>query len=150
MTTDIHSERPAHEHRPAERTSLLAMLEARSMAVVGASKREGSFGERMLAEAAKSAAGPVIYPVNPRYTEIAGLACYPSLADLPEPVDLALLGVPDAVVEEQLTLAAAHGTRAAVIFGNAHEDPAAEHAGATSGPRPNLRQRLASIARAAG
>jgi acetate---CoA ligase (ADP-forming) len=139
------------------------MLEARSLAIVGASKRPGSFGERMLAEAAKSPAGPVIYPVNPRYTEIAGLGCYPSLADLPEPVDLTLLGVPDSVLEEQLTLAAAHGSRAAVIFGNAHEDPAggsrgivppentaAEAAGPASAQRPNLRQRLASIARSAG
>ena len=45
--------------------------------------------------------------MNPRYAEIDGRPCYPSLADLPEPVDLALLGVPDAALEEQLTLAAA-------------------------------------------
>ncbi|MGN6792719.1 MAG: acetate--CoA ligase family protein [Streptosporangiaceae bacterium] len=138
------------------------------MAIVGASKREGSFGERMLAEAEKSSAKPVIYRVNPRYPEIGGLPCYPSLGDLPEPVDLALLGVPDAALEDQLALAARHGCRAAVIFGNAHEDPAkvvppastaaggnrgvvlpANTAGAAE-PRTSLRQRLATIARSAG
>ena len=150
MTTDIHSQPNADQHHPDGRSSLLAMLEARSLAIVGASKRAGSFGERMLAEAAKSPARPVIYPVNPRYTEIAGLGCYPSLADLPEPVDLAMLGVPDSVLEEQLTLAAAHGSRAAIIFGNAHEEPAADTAEPASGRRPDLRQRLASIARSAG
>ncbi len=145
MTTDIHSQQPAGPHQPAERSALRAMLEARSVAIVGASQREGSFGERMLAEAEKSPARPVIYPVNPRYAAIGGRACYPSLADLPEQVDLALLGVPDAALEEQLTLAARTGCRSAVIFGNAHEGPAQ-----TSESRLPLRQRLAAIATSAG
>jgi len=143
MVTQFQSQQPAGLDQPPERPALLAMLEARSLALVGASKRAGSFGARMLAEAAKSAAKPVIYPVNPRYADIDGRRCYPSIADLPEPVDLALLAVPDAALEQQLTLAADHGCRSAVIFGNAHEDPA-DLAG------PPLRQRLASIARAAG
>ena len=99
MTTDIDSQQPAEPHQATDRSSLLAMLEARSVAIVGASEREGSFGERMLAEAEKSPAKPVIYPVNPRYAEIGGRPCHSSLADLPEPVDLALLGVPDAALE---------------------------------------------------
>lgn len=141
----------------ASRDSLLAMLEARSVALVGASKRDGSFGARMLAEVTKSAARPAIYPVNPRYADLAGLMCYPSLADLPEPVDLALLAVPDAVLEEQLTLAAGLGCRSAVIFGNAHEDPKPagqpRRQGETpesDGTRPPLRGRLAAIASSAG
>ena len=105
-------------HR-SPRPALLAMLEARSVAVVGASARAGTFGARMLAEAGKSPAKPVIHPVNPRYTEIDGRRCYASLADLPEPVDLALLGVPDTSLEQQLALAAETGCRSAVIFGNA-------------------------------
>ena len=97
------------------------MLEARSVAIVGASARPGTFGARMLAEAARSPAKPVVYPVNPRYTDIDGRRCYSSLADLPEPVDLALLGVPDASLEQQLGLAAETGCRSAIIFGNAAE-----------------------------
>ncbi|MGD0373899.1 MAG: acetate--CoA ligase family protein [Streptosporangiaceae bacterium] len=130
---------------PGARTALVAMLEARSVAVVGASSRPGTFGERMLAEVAASPARPEIYPVNPRYAEIGGRRAYPSLADLPGPVDLVLLGVPDAALQEQLMLAASRGDRAAVIYGNAHEDPAARSAG-----RPSLRGRLAAIATAAG
>ena len=87
----------------------------------------------MLAEVAASPARPEIYPVNPRYAEIAGRRCLPSIADLPGPVDLVLLGVPDAALEAQLTLAARRGDRAAVIFGNAHEDPAPR-------PRPGSRR----------
>src|SRR5260370_6813979 len=77
----------------------------------------------MVAEVAKSPARPDIYLVNPRYQEIGGRRCYPSLADLPGPVDLVLLAVPDAALEQQLTLAAGRGDRPPAIFGNAHQDP---------------------------
>ena len=119
---------------PGTSAALVAMLEASSVAVVGASSRPGTFGDRMLAEVAASPARPAIYPVNPRYAEIGGRRCYPSLADLPGPVDLVLLGVPDAALEAQLTLAARRGDRSAVIFGNAHEDPAARLAPGASAP----------------
>ncbi|HUJ06805.1 MAG TPA: acetate--CoA ligase family protein [Streptosporangiaceae bacterium] len=122
MTIDIHSQPLAVPHPGSERPALHAMLEARSVAIVGASARPGSFGERMLAEAGRSPARPVIYSVNPRYPDIGGRRCYASVADLPEPADLVLLGVPDAALEHQLALAADVGCRSAVIFGNAHED----------------------------
>jgi acetate---CoA ligase (ADP-forming) len=121
-----------------------AMLEARSVALVGASPRPGSFGRRMLDEVAKSGARPRLYPVNPRYAELDGARCFGSLDDLPEPPELALLAVPDAALEEQLTLAASAGSRGAVIFGNAHDDPVRADGG------PVLRDRLTTIARSAG
>jgi acyl-CoA synthetase (NDP forming) len=122
-------------------TALTAMLEARSIAVVGASRRPGSLGERMVAEVSASTSRPRVYLVNPRYDEIAGLRCHPRLADLPEPVDLVLLGVPDSALESQLAAAAARGDRSAVIFGSAYDVP---------GQPPGLRARLAGIARSAG
>src|SRR5258708_491484 len=149
---------PANQQRPRltgphprqEAPALLAMLEARSVALVGASERPGSFGARMLAEIGKSAARPVSYPVNPHYAELDGRRCYPSLADLPGPVDLVLLAVPDAAVEQQLTLAAGRGDRSAVIFGNAHEDPDPPDSRPDRVPGvPMLRGRLAAIARSA-
>jgi acyl-CoA synthetase (NDP forming) len=132
---------PADHDLGTYRPALLAMLEARSVALVGASSRPGSLGERMLAEVSRSPAGPRIYPVNPRYREIAGRPCHPSLADLPETVDLVLLGVPDSALAEQLGLAAQRGDRSAVIFGGAYEITAG-----TAG----LRARLAETAHAAG
>jgi acyl-CoA synthetase (NDP forming) len=119
------------------------MLEARSVALVGASGRAGSLGARMIEEAAKSVSRPRTYLVNPRYDQIGGVRCYPSLADLPGAVDLALLAVPDAALEEQVRVAALSGTRSAVIFGSA-VDPG----GAGSGP--GLRDRVTGIARHAG
>ena len=144
-----------------QRPALLALLEARSIALVGASPRPGSFGQRMVDEVARSPARPRIELVNPRYAAIGGRRCHRSLADLPEPVDLVLLGVPDSALEQQLTLAASRGDASAVIFGNAHEepmqlpprgDPLAAGKRDPAGPpaRPALRGRLASIAAAAG
>jgi acetate---CoA ligase (ADP-forming) len=114
--------RPLAAERGPDASALTAMLEARSVALVGASPRPGSFGQRMVEEVTRSPARPEVHLVNPRYAEIGGRRCVPSLADLPGPVDLVLLAVPDAALEEQLTLAARRGDRSAVIFGNAHED----------------------------
>jgi acetate---CoA ligase (ADP-forming) len=137
VTGDHGSDRHRWQHRPG----LTAMLEARSIALVGASARAGSLGARMVAEVSASPGRPRLYPVNPRYTEVGGLPCHPRLADLPEPVDLVLLAVPDPALEEQLKTAAARGDRSAVIFGSAFDPP---------GQPAGLRDRLAAIARSAG
>jgi acyl-CoA synthetase (NDP forming) len=121
-------------------TSVSAMLEARSVALVGASARPGSLGARMIAEMARSPSQPRTYLVNPRYADIGGVPCLPTLAEVPEPADLVLLAVPDTALEDQLTLAARTKARSAVIFGNAFD------ADGTTG----LRDRLAAIASQAG
>ena len=116
------------------------MLEARSVALVGASARPGSLGARMIAEVARSPSRPRTYLVNPRYQAIDGVPCLPDLAAVPEPVDLALLAVPDRALEQQLSAAARGQARSAVIFGNAFDPPG----------RTGLRSRLAAIAGEAG
>src|SRR3954454_7328812 len=123
-------------------SAVRAMLSARSIAVVGASPRAGSFGHRLVTEVARSASSPAIHLVNPRYDDMLGRPCLPSLDAIDGPVDLVLLGVPDAVLEEQLTRAAARGDRSVVVFGTAYEPPAAD--------RPPLTARLATIAGDAG
>jgi acetate---CoA ligase (ADP-forming) len=104
------------EGTPAD--ALRAMLEPRSIAVVGASARPGGFGHRMVTEVARSSAAIDLHLVNPRYAEIDGRRCVGSLADVDGPVDLVLMGVPDAALEEQLVLAAGRGDRSAVVFGS--------------------------------
>ena len=109
------------------------MLGARSVALVGASARPGSFGARMIVEGMRSSAR--MHLVNPRYDHINGVACAPSLAALDEPVDLVLLGVPDAALRGELEAAAAAGARGAVVFGSAHA--------------PGLREEISAVAIAA-
>ncbi|MFL6101780.1 MAG: acetate--CoA ligase family protein [Actinomycetes bacterium] len=116
---------------------LVPLLEPRSVAVVGASARPGSFGDQLVAQLLSGGYRGGVHLVNPRYPEVAGRPCHPSLADLPGPVDLAVLAVPNAALEAQLRAAAAAGIPAAVIFASCL-DP------------PDLAERLAAIAREAG
>jgi len=120
------------------------MLEARSVAVVGASVKAGSLGAQMMAELRRGGYEGAVHPVNPGYDEIDGYRCVPSIGDVPGPVDLAILGVANARVEQALRDAVAAGARSAVTFSSLHE-PEPPEPGA-----PPLAQRVAAIAEAAG
>jgi acetate---CoA ligase (ADP-forming) len=123
---------------------LAPLLEARSVAVVGASARPGSFGNQLLAQLLEGGYRGAVHPVNPRYREVLGLPCHPSLAEAPGPVDLAVLAVPNAALEAQLAVAAAGGVPAAVIFASC-QDPVPPPGGG-----PPLAERLRRIALDAG
>jgi len=125
-----------------QRTALERMLEARSVAVVGASVREGSVGNQSVVELLEGGFDGRLVPVNPKYDEVLGVPCVGSLAEIGEPVDLAILAVSNALLEEQLRLAAEAGAASAVIFASGYEEP-------REGVPP-LTERLASIARDAG
>ena len=66
--------------------------------------------------------GPRARPPGPPQVRptVADRPCLPSLADVPEPVDLVLLGVPDHALVEQVRAASARGDGGAVVFGSAH------------------------------
>ena len=102
--------------------ALARTLEARSVALVGASARPGSLGRRMVTEAMRSPGLERVHLVNPSYAEVAGLPCVPDLNALDDAPDLVLLGVGDARLVDQLTAAAKVGARGAVVFGSAHAD----------------------------
>lgn len=95
-------------------TNVAAMLEARSVAVVGASTRPGSFGERMVTEVLRSTGSRRVHLVNPSYDDM-----LPDLGALDEAPDLVLLGVNDKRLPGQLAAAAEVGARSAVVFGSA-------------------------------
>ena len=116
------------------------MLEARSVAVVGASVKEGSLGRQMMLELERGGFEGAVYAVNPRYDEVLGRRCYPSIADVPEVVDLAILGVASARVEQALRDAAESGAGSAVTFSSLFEEEPPERG------TPSLGERVAAIA----
>jgi acyl-CoA synthetase (NDP forming) len=120
------------------------MLEARSVAVVGASVKPGTLGNQMVLELLRGGFDGAIYPVNPSYERVEGLRCHPSMADVPEPVDLAILGVANHRIEGALREAAAAGARSAVTFSSLYEAEPPEPG------LPPLPDRLATIAREHG
>ncbi|HEX6399741.1 MAG TPA: CoA-binding protein, partial [Actinomycetota bacterium] len=127
-----------------ERTALRRMLEARSVAVVGASVKEGSLGRQMLVELERGGFEGAIYPVNPGYDEVLGLRCYPSIGEVPEPVDLAIVGVANARIERAIRDAAEAGAASAVTFSSLYEQEPPEPG------MPPLPERVAAIAREHG
>jgi acyl-CoA synthetase (NDP forming) len=96
------------------------MMRARSVAVVGASDRPGSFGWRVTTEVLRSPGLSRVHLVHPTRREVLGRPCLPSLDDVPEPVDLVLLGIPDAALAPTLEIAAARGDAGAVVYGPAY------------------------------
>lgn len=70
----------------------------RSVAVVGASRREGSIGRQVVANLIAGGFQGPVYPVNPKAEVVLSVPAYPSVAAIPGPVDLAVLVVPPDVV----------------------------------------------------
>ena len=95
-------------------------MRARSVAVVGASDRPDSFGWRVTTEVLRSPGLSRVHLVHPTRREVMGRPCVPSLTEVPEPVDLVLLGIPDAALAPTLELAAARGDAGAVVYGPAY------------------------------
>jgi acyl-CoA synthetase (NDP forming) len=136
--------RAARAARPVElprRQDIDALLRPRSLAIVGASQREDSFGQRLLLSVRSGRYEGRVYPINPRYETLEGIACFPDLKSLPEPPDCAAFAVSDDHVETALADAAAAGVRSAVIFGRAYDNPPPGG--------PSRVDRLAAIAREA-
>ncbi len=129
------------------RTALECMLEARSVAVVGASVKEGSLGRQMLIELRRGGYDGAIFPVNPGYEEIDGLRCYPTVADAPGPVDLAMLGVANARLEDALRGAVEAGARSALTFASMYEEPVVRGAGAARAARRHRARRRHGVLR---
>ena len=80
------------------REQLTRLLHPKGIAVVGASTRAGSFGERVIFNM-KHYAG-TSYPVNARYQAIGGQTCYPNIVSLPQVPDCAVITAPREAVEE--------------------------------------------------
>lgn len=113
---------------PSEETrqGLEALLKARSIAVVGATPRPESLGGRPIANLQAQGYRGRIFPVNPRYGEIMGLACYPGLRHLPEAPELVLVLVGAERVFDVLDEAVEAGARAAIVFGGGFAEVSGE------------------------
>jgi acyl-CoA synthetase (NDP forming) len=94
---------------------LHSICNAESVALVGASDKEGSFG-RLFLEGLRDAGCRRIYPVNPRRDEILGIKTYPSISEVPDEIDLAILLTPTGVVLDLVKECVANKVKGAVVF----------------------------------
>ncbi|AGW95044.1 MULTISPECIES: acetate--CoA ligase family protein [Cupriavidus] len=100
----------------ASRTALSLLLEPASIAIVGASRDTSRIGGVALDHLQRLGYRGTVYPVNPRYAEIAGLACYPDIEALPHTPDAAVLALGADEVLPQLRRCHARGIRAAILY----------------------------------
>jgi acyl-CoA synthetase (NDP forming) len=87
-----------------------------SIALIGASRDLEKIPGRLLSMLRKNHYPGRIYPINPNYGDIDGLKCFPSIADVGQPIDLAIVIIPARAVLGALEQCAAVGVKNAVII----------------------------------
>jgi len=90
----------AHDVLRSERHPLDAIFAPRSVAVIGATERQGSIGRAVLWSLVSSPFGGTVYPVSDKRASVLGIKAYRRVADIPELVDLAVVVTPAATVPE--------------------------------------------------
>ncbi len=96
--------------------SLAHILNAESVAIIGASKNETKRGYQAIRTLLEERYEGGIYPVNPREKSILGFKCYPSVADIKEPIDVALVATPAKTLPAVLEDCGRKGVKGAVVL----------------------------------
>lgn len=119
---------------------LRPLLEPRSVAIVGASSSPEKSGYTLLKNIVDGGFPGPIYPINPKAKEILGRRAYPSIAEVPGPVDLAFIVLPREVVADTIRACQAKGVGAAVIITAGFRE--------AGGDGPRYQDELAAVIRA--
>jgi succinyl-CoA synthetase alpha subunit/GNAT superfamily N-acetyltransferase len=106
----------AERERVADVASLAAVLRPRSVVVVGAGRRPDSVGNAVLRNLLAAGFTGTLAAVNPHADQIAEVPCWPSVADLPDVADLAVICVPAAAVPDAVDQCGRRGIHAAVVI----------------------------------
>lgn len=99
-----------------EKGDLRSFFYPESVAIIGASQDFTSIGGKPLRNLIAHGFKGNIFPVNPKYPEISGLECYPSLAAIPGSVDVALIAVSQKRMEETIQQCIEKKVKYAVVF----------------------------------
>lgn len=124
-TEALLSVRDARE-RASEARSVGNLLAPRSVAVIGATPGTGRVGGVVLANLLAGIFQGPVYPVNPNRRSVRGVHAYPTVRDIPDEVDLAVVAVPAAAIDSVLDDCLAKGVKGLIVltagFGETGED----------------------------
>jgi acetyltransferase len=123
------------------RDDLHRLIDPQVVAIVGASETRGSFGERTLSN--MSAFTGKVYAINPKYQNLLGRPCVPSLIDMPETPDCVVLCVARPMVEGMIESAAAVKAGGVIVYASGFAETAKP-------ARIEAQQRLVRLARRTG
>ena len=116
----------SHDVLRSETRPLDALFKPASVAVIGATEREGSVGRAVVSNLRISAFQGRVYPVNPQQPNILGLAAYPSVREIPEAVDLAVIATPAATVPAIVGECVTAGVKSAIVISAGFREHGAE------------------------
>lgn len=111
QTTD-----PAHDVLRYERQPLDAIFAPKNVAVIGATEKAGSVGRTLLWNLISNPFGGTVFPVNPKRPSVLGIKAYPTIAAVPEPVDLAVIVTPAQTVPGVIGECVDAGVKGAIII----------------------------------
>jgi len=112
----------------SRRSSLESMFLPRSVALIGATERQGTVAHTLLLNLTQGRFPGAIYPVNSKHQEILGLRCYPDVASIQKHVDLAVIATPAATVPGIVGECVAASVGAAVVISAGFKERGAEGA----------------------
>src|ERR1051325_3903832 len=113
----------------------------KTVAVIGATENPGSVGRTILWNLVTSPFGGTVYPVNPKRPSVLGVKAYPSISDIPEEVDLAVIVTPPPSIPGIIRECGENGVQGAVVISAGFKEIGPEGAA--------LEQKLLQEARAA-
>ena len=120
---------------------LQPLLKPASIAVLGASQKNGSVGNEVIVNLLRGGFEGLIYPINPGYESVLEITCYASLADLPAPPEMVIFAISDRRIEAALDEVIALNIPACTIFSALILE---------NDTTPNLKQRISDKAQSAG
>lgn len=89
-----------HFHPSYDKSTMDALFHPKTIAVIGASKRENSLGKKVFENLTLLDYKGEIFPINPKYEEINGITCYKKIEEIEEYIDLAIIITPARTVAQ--------------------------------------------------
>jgi len=107
---------PSEQDKSFDVASLEAVLKPRSIAVIGASRKNLTIGNRLFRNLLQHEFTGVVYPVNPNAKVVAAVQTYPSVLDIPGEVDLAIIITPADTVARLMEECGQKGVRGVIVI----------------------------------
>jgi acetyl coenzyme A synthetase (ADP forming)-like protein len=114
--TVLHEERSATRAAVSATASLRPFFEPHTVAVIGAGRRRGTIGAEIFHNLSKGGFRGLVFPVNASAGDIEGVTAYPRVTSIPDPVDLAVVAVPAACVDDVVDDCIAKKVKAIVVI----------------------------------
>ncbi len=106
----------AHDVLRYERQALDTIFAPKNVAVIGATETPGSVGRTIVWNLISSPFGGTVFPINPKRPSVLGIKAYPSISDVHEPVDLAVIVTPAQTVPGIISECVDYGVKSAIVI----------------------------------